>query len=172
LLNLINKIKKRFLPIYYSFFFEIGRGCLFGNISFAGKEKNSIKIGNNVTIFRYTELCGKKNLPIIIGDGTFINQQCVIRPNIKIGRHVSIGPGVMLLSDSHEIGPSEMRAGKSIYPPIHIGDGCWIGANSTIIGNVKVGKGTIIGAGSLVNKNCEPDSLYAGVPARFIKKLK
>lgn len=77
----------------------------------------------------------------------------------------------MMVTDSHEIGNEEKRAGTPYFPKISIGDGCWIGANSTILGGVNIGKGTIIGAGSLVNKDCEPNSLYAGVPAKLIKRI-
>lgn len=66
---------------------------------------------------------------------------------------------------------SEKRAGRQIFRPIEVGDGCWIGANATILPGVKIGKGCIIAAGAVVNKNCEPDYLYAGVPARPVKKL-
>jgi acetyltransferase-like isoleucine patch superfamily enzyme len=169
--NFFVKVSNRVRAICYSFFYNVGSGCNFGNISFASRERSSIKVGDKVTIWRHTELCGKPALPITIDNGTFINQRCVIRPNVTIGKNVNIAPGVMLLSDTHEIGSSEKRAGTSIYPPINIKDGCWIGANSTILGNVTIGKGTIIAAGSIVNKDCEPNSLYAGVPAKLVKKL-
>ena len=70
------------------------------------------------------------------------------------------------MSDTHEIGDSSRRAGASKYPSINIGDGCWIGANSLILGGFTIGEGTIIAAGSVVIKNCEPNSLYAGVPGK------
>lgn len=75
------------------------------------------------------------------------------------------------MTDTHKIANSNRRAGESQFLPINIGDGCWIGAGSTILGGVTIGKGTIIGAGSVVNKDCEANSLYAGVPAKFIKRL-
>ncbi|MGI8349396.1 acyltransferase [Niallia circulans] len=170
-MNFLNRIKSSVLSRRYSKAFNIGNNFSFGEITLVGRQKDCINIGNNVTILRYTEILGKPELPIYIGDNTYINQRCVIRPNTKIGRRVSIGPGVMLMTDTHLVGSPKRRAGKSINPPIIIEDGCWIGAHSTVLGNVTIGKGTIIGAGSVVNKDCEPNSLYAGVPARFVKKL-
>ena len=64
-----------------------------------------------------------------------------------------------------------MRAGKTIYKPIFIGNGCWIGANSIILPGVTIGDGCIIGAGSVVNKDCDSNCLYAGNPAKKIKTL-
>ena len=51
-----------------------------------------------------------------------------------------------------------------------IEDDVWIGANCTILDGVRIAKGCIIGAGSVVSKSTEPFGIYAGVPARLIKK--
>ncbi|MCR4913326.1 MAG: acyltransferase [Lactobacillus sp.] len=55
--------------------------------------------------------------------------------------------------------------------PVKIDDGCWIGANVTILPGVHIGKGCVIGAGAVVNKDCEPNGVYVGVPAKRIKDL-
>ena len=57
------------------------------------------------------------------------------------------------------------------YGKIEIKDNCFIGANSTILPNVTIGPNSIVGAGSLVRSNIEPNSVYAGVPARRICSL-
>lgn len=54
--------------------------------------------------------------------------------------------------------------------PILIEDDVWIGSGATIMSGVRVGKGAVIAAGSLVTKNVEPYSIVAGIPAKFIKK--
>ena len=54
---------------------------------------------------------------------------------------------------------------------VKIGKGVWIGANVTILPGVTIGDGCIIAAGAVVNKNCEANSLYAGVPAVKVKTL-
>lgn len=61
--------------------------------------------------------------------------------------------------------------GEGYTFPTLIKDGCWVGANVTIIPGVTIGEGCIIAAGAVVTKNCEPDGLYAGVPAKRIKDL-
>jgi len=55
---------------------------------------------------------------------------------------------------------------------IVIGDEVWIGTSVTILHNVKIGRYSVIGAGSVVTKDIEPYSVYAGVPARKIRDLK
>lgn len=127
-----------------------------------------IAIGNRVVIRRYTELCG----PITIGDGTRINRDVYLRPNTDIGREVSIGPYAKLVTDAHEIQDLKRRAGASYYKPIIVGDGAWIGAGAIILGGVKIGRGAIIGAGSVVTKDVPADCVYAGNPAKLIRRLK
>lgn len=54
---------------------------------------------------------------------------------------------------------------------VKINDGVWIGGGAIICPGVTIGKGCVIAAGSVVIKNCEPDCIYAGNPAKLIKKL-
>ena len=113
---------------------------------------------------------------ISIGKDSFVNQFCKFyvggtEQSIKIGNNCRIAMEVSFICITHEIGSSESRAGADVSFPIKIGDGCWIGARSTILPGVTIGNGCIIAAGSVVNKDCESNSLYAGVPARKIKDL-
>lgn len=78
---------------------------------------------------------------------------------------------VSFINSSHEIGDSTRRASNNISDAILIGDGCWIGANVTILPGVSIGDGCIIGAGSVVTKDCKSNTLYAGCPAKEIRKL-
>lgn len=155
----------------YSFRQNIGKDCYFQKIVFFRCERKSVTIGDLVMIGRHTELHATRKLPIRIGNSTGINHRCIISPNTIIGNHVGVGPGVAFMTDSHEIGDQNKRVGTTSFPRIEIGDGCWIGANVTILGGVTIGAGTIIAAGALVNKNCEPNCLYGGVPAVLIKRL-
>lgn len=63
------------------------------------------------------------------------------------------------------------RAGPSTQEPITVQEGTWIGARSTILPGVTIGAGVIVAAGSVVTRDCDPHSLYAGVPARKIRSL-
>jgi acetyltransferase-like isoleucine patch superfamily enzyme len=53
---------------------------------------------------------------------------------------------------------------------ISLGDGCWIAFNSVILGRVKIGKQSVVGANSVVTKDVSPFSVVVGNPARVIKK--
>ena len=58
-----------------------------------------------------------------------------------------------------------------IIKPIKIGDNVYIGTGCIILPGVTIGDNVIIGAGSIVTKDCKSNSVYAGIPARYIKSL-
>lgn len=97
----------------------------------------------------------------------FENQQA----DVVVGRNSGIGVGTTLCTTSHELGDRSRRFGKTTGGAIVIGEGVWVGANVTILPGVTIGDGSVIAAGAVVTKNCEPDGLYAGVPAKLIRKL-
>jgi maltose O-acetyltransferase len=107
---------------------------------------------------------------LILGKNVFINGGTIFecRSIISIGDSVKIGYNCLIIdAENHSIDGFE----NPINRPIVIEDNCWIAANVTILPGVTIGKNTIIAAGSIVNKNVLPNSIYGGVPARFIKKI-
>lgn len=109
--------------------------------------------------------------PITIGERCFIQQCCTFfgRGGIDIGNDVFIGPKVNLITINHDIDPDNRSAtyGRRIV----IEDKVWIGINPTILPGVRIGYGSIVGAGSVVTKDVEPMTVVAGNPARVIKKI-
>ncbi|HEX7415093.1 MAG TPA: acyltransferase [Bacteroidia bacterium] len=90
---------------------------------------------------------------------------------IKIGENVMIAPHCVFAAGNHEYRNLDLpmiQAGSFSNGPIIIEDDVWIGANCTISDNVKIGKGTIISANSLVNKDIEPYSIAGGVPCKIL----
>lgn len=125
---------------------------------------------------RINSKCFFSTSSIQIGERSFINRFCQVQDGLMggglfIGKNCFVSFNVVFCLVSHEIGTSEQRAGQRICGDIHVCDGTWIGCNVTIMPNVTIGKGCIIAAGSLVNKNCEDNCMYAGVPAKLIKRL-
>lgn len=86
---------------------------------------------------------------------------------IVIGSHCDIGHNVTIITGSHQFGDRHRRAGPGYASPIHIGDGTWIGARTTILAGVVIGSGCMIAAGSLVTENIPDNSFAAGVPAKI-----
>jgi len=110
---------------------------------------------------------------LTIGDHCYFNVGSTFELGeaVTIGRWVTFGPEVMVLTSSHEIGDHGHRCAEHDRAPIVIGDGVWVGARATILPGVTVGAGAVVGASSLVVADVEPDTLVAGVPARVIRQL-
>lgn len=112
---------------------------------------------------------------VSIGTETWVGPNCCFYTHhdvpILIGRNCDIAPDVRFVTGSHEIGPAVRRAGTGCAKAIQIGDGCWVGVGVTLLGGVKIGRGSILAAGSVVTKDVPEDCVAAGVPARVIRKL-
>ncbi|MCH1627131.1 acyltransferase [Ferdinandcohnia quinoae] len=117
--------------------------------------------------------CYFESNKVIIGENSFVNSKCHFENEdfVEIGRNCSIAFQVVFCANSHKFGSANQRAGEHISLPIKIGDGCWIGARVMILPGVTIGDGCIIAAGSVVTKDCEPNGIFAGVPAKRIKDL-
>ena len=103
-----------------------------------------------------------------------INYNCVILDTspVNLGENIFIAPGVCIACAGHSIDPSQRAEGISTSKPIVIERDVWIGANAVICGGVTIGHGSVIGAGSVVNKDIPPMSVAAGTPCRVIRKIR
>ena len=134
----------------------------------AGIKKISVK---KSAIHARCYISGKN---IEIKEGSYINKECLLDAkggNITIGKNVGIGYRCQLLTTNHSYTDKIKRTGKVIASDITIGDGCWIGAGSIINPGVTIGDGCVIASGSVVTRDCISNGLYAGVPAKMIKRL-
>ena len=115
----------------------------------------------------YTD-CGKN---IKIGKNVFINSCCRFQDQggITIGNNVLIGHNTTIATLNHDFNP--LKRGNLTPQQVIIGDNVWIGADCTILPGVKIEDGAIIGAGSVVTKNVTKNCIFAGNPAKMIKKL-
>lgn len=112
-------------------------------------------------------------LNISIGDHFYANHNCTILDGAKVtfGDHVFIGPNCVFSTAGHPI-DGEMRVtGLEIALPITVGDAVWIGANTTVLPGVSIGGNTIIGAGSVVNKDVPSNVIAAGNPCKVIRAI-
>lgn len=113
---------------------------------------------------------------VTIGEGCWIGLGCTFYTSktghIVIGDCCDIAPQVAFMCGSHEIGGPERRAGEGIADSIVVGEGCWIGIRTTLLGGARVGASSIVGAGSLLLPADYPnDFLVAGIPAKPKKGL-
>lgn len=113
------------------------------------------------------------NSGIYLGEGTFINYDCIMLNGgeIHIGKHTLIGPRCQLYTPEHPMDYVERREPKETSHPIHIGDDCWLCGNVTVCPGVTIGDRCIIAAGSVVTRDIPSDSMAAGCPAVVKKRL-
>lgn len=120
-------------------------------------------IGDDVAIWHGVTLSPGN----IIGDGCRIHAGSFLEL-VTLDKRVFIGPGVVFTDDPHPLNPSpRIHFGGAI-----VGDEAVIGANATILPHIRIGKHTVIGAGSVVTKDVPAGEVWVGNPAKFLKKAK
>ena len=110
---------------------------------------------------------------ISIGNNFYTNHNCTILDGAKVtfGDNVFIAPNVVFSSAGHAIDAEQRAKGLEIALPINVGDDVWIGANVSVLPGVSIGSNTIIGAGSVVNKDIPEGVIAAGIPCKVIRKI-
>ena len=140
------------------------------NIGIGSKLQNKVTVSGNVIIGEYTT---------ISGPNTFIYSRINA---IKIGNYCSIAPGVYIQEFYHDYNrPSSYYIYRNIFNEniqndiyskgqITIEDDVWIGANTIILSGITIGRGAVIGAGSVITKDIPQYTIAAGNPCRIIKQ--
>jgi acetyltransferase-like isoleucine patch superfamily enzyme len=129
------------------------------------------EIGHHSTIEDFT-LVNNAMGPVTIGNHVFVGASNVIIGPVTLHDHIITAQHVVLSGMDHgfeQVG-TPFRYQPCTVSEIVIGEGCWIGANAVITSGVRVGKYSIIAAGSVVTKDVPPYSLSGGNPARLLKQ--
>lgn len=145
-----------------------------------------LDIGKGVVLAGMPRVLGHRNLRkmLKVGQGCWFNVGCTleVRAPLTLGENVRFGPEVMILTLTHEIGPSVLtddlehadftgRAGPLNPRPVSIGDNAWIGARATILPGVSIGAGAVVAAGAVVTKDVDSNTSVGGVPAVLLQQL-
>ncbi len=110
---------------------------------------------------------------MVIGARSWIGQGCFLHSagGITIGVRVGVGPGVQILTSTHEL-PADRSVpimdGPLRFAPVVLGDGCDVGVGAIVLPGVTVGRGAQIGAGAVVTRDVPEYAIAAGVPARVV----
>jgi maltose O-acetyltransferase len=133
------------------------------------------RIGERAAIYGVIEMEGQgriaKNLSVGVNCMFTTPLYLNLNAPITIGSDVVIGHHVIIITDDHEIGPPWHRCGDRKARPVVIEDGVWIGARVTLLPGVTIGRGSVVAAGAVVNKDVPPNTLVGGVPARILRTL-
>jgi acetyltransferase-like isoleucine patch superfamily enzyme len=138
---------------------------------FVGKKSKFFQLGEHSEVRRLTDIqvgggfsLGAKS---VVGVGSVIEAF----GSVRIGDGVLMGPHVKIFSSTHEYGaPGDLHK-PLIEGEVVIGNDVWVGAGAIIATGVTIGDNVVIGANAFVNSDVPSNSVYAGSPARFIKKI-
>lgn len=114
----------------------------------------------------------KISTDLIAAENVFIGEGCRICPRVQLGRYVMLGPDVTITGSDHRFdiaGIPMIYAGRPPLNPTVIEDDVWIGHGVVIMAGVRIGRGAIVAAQSVVTHDVPAYEIYAGVPARKIK---
>ena len=110
---------------------------------------------------------------ITIGEGSFLNRGCYLMDcaPIALGKHVFMGPDCGVYTAVHPFDAANRNTGLEKALPVTIEDEVWLGGHVTILPGVTIGRGSIIGAGSVVTKDVPAGVVAAGNPCKVLRAL-
>lgn len=169
---------------------QFGKGLrVRGHIQLQVRKGGKVKLGDNVVISSGNNanpmgrnICSSirvhEGATLIIGNNFGMSSGCLwVSQGVSIGNNVKIGALTIITdTDAHSMNPVLRANPKTDFAnarkaPIVIKDNAFIGANCFICKGVTIGENSIVGAGSVVTKSVPDNEIWAGNPARFIKKL-
>jgi acetyltransferase-like isoleucine patch superfamily enzyme len=150
-----------------------GDGCVFEE-GVRVFHPDRVWIGAGVYVGHDAILKGYHAGTLVIDDGAWIGQQCFFHAagDLRIGRHVGVGPGVKIITSTHA------EAGRSVpilhsplaFAPVVIEDDADIGVGAILLPGVTVGRGAQVGAGAVVTRDVPAYAVVAGNPARVLRE--
>jgi acetyltransferase-like isoleucine patch superfamily enzyme len=138
-------------------------------------ESPGIQLGRDVSVNDGVVINANRGR-VILGDRSWLGPFCLVYGNggVTIGRDVLMAGHSSINTVSHSIDRCDIPVNDQpvLIDPVVIEDDVWIGLNAVILQGVTIGRGTIVGAGAVVNKSIPAWSIAVGVPARVIGRRK
>lgn len=161
-------------------FGRLGAGGFYAAISLRATARcwRQVRIGPASMVERDTHFHSNDDGPglrIVVRESCFIGPNCFFSAGeqIEIAQDCTIGAACHLLAAGHEIDRpttrSYARAPVISYGRMRLGANTWVGVGSTVVGDVQIGFGSILAAGSLLKQSLPPLCMAAGHPARVVK---
>lgn len=110
---------------------------------------------------------------IEIGENFYTNHDCIILDGAKVrfGDNVFIAPHCIFSTAGHPLDTEQRNRGLEYAYPIRVGDNVWFGASVTVLPGVTIGSNTVIGAGSVVNRDIPDGVVAVGNPCRVLRTI-
>lgn len=126
-----------------------------------------MNLGKDIVIYGGFEIRSPWN--IYIGDGTIIGDNSILdgRNEIMIGKNVNFSTGVWIWTEQHDYN-HPLFAPNNKGGKVVIGERTWISSRVSVLPNIEIAEGCVVGTGAVVTHNCEAFGLYVGIPAKKI----
>lgn len=110
---------------------------------------------------------------IEIGENFYTNHNCVILDGAKVtfGNNIFIAPNCTFSTAGHPLDAQQRNQGLEYAYPITVGDNVWFGASVTVLPGVTIGSNTVIGAGSVVNRDIPSGVIALGTPCKVLREI-
>jgi acetyltransferase-like isoleucine patch superfamily enzyme len=149
-----------------------------------GKD-TTLSIGRHTTIADFTVItlgndennAGGVRSGLYIGDDTYIGEQNNLRAGggvIRIGNKCLLSQAISVIASNHSIALRDVPIRDQPWDTTHVGvtieDDVWIGCNAVLLPGVRVGRGAVVAAGSVVTRDVPDYTIVGGVPAKVLKQ--
>ncbi|MDD3827063.1 MAG: acyltransferase [Anaerolineae bacterium] len=145
----------------------IGEGCFLD----ANTPQGRIELQDDVWLSRGSLIVAGES-EVVVGPVTYVGHRCLMygHAGIRIGRDVLLANDVQLICGNHTFARRDVpiRAQPTEGKPIVVEDDVWLGASAIVLGGVTIGRGSVVGAGSVVTRSLPPYSIARGVPAQIV----
>jgi acetyltransferase-like isoleucine patch superfamily enzyme len=133
-----------------------------------------VHVGSRSSIYRGCIIQTGQHGSVRIGENTHIQPRCIFSAflsPIRIGAGVQVAPNSSFYSYDHGTAPGPLMIDQPLRTKggIEIGDDVWIGVGAIVLDGVRIGRGAVIGAGSVVKKDVPPNGIAVGNPAVTVK---
>jgi acetyltransferase-like isoleucine patch superfamily enzyme len=158
---------------------RLGAHCFVGDrvLIFQRKDGGPVELGDRVYIYRDTIIETGLGGYLTVGNQSSIHPRCQLNANvapIQIGSGVMIAPNCAFYSYDHGLAPDRPVRHQPLHTkgPIVISDEAWVGVGATVLSGVRIGKGAVIGAASVLTNDVPDNAIAVGSPARVVKMRK
>ena len=163
--------------------FSYGAGCTIGvGANIIVRREATLRLGTKCAIGRYVELGPDREIEI--GSETSIQDRSIILGDVTFGRYCTLAPNVYISSGRHwfDLHPHELIKDQDRFvladaallknrsKLVTVEDDCWLGINTVVMPGVTIGKGSVVGANSVVTADIEPYTVVAGAPAKLLRR--
>ena len=153
LIRLDRAFRLRWRRLYFRLVLaEVGRGCDFAS-NLVVQGHRFIHLGRKVNINDQVVLQAGEGSRLIIGD------------------EVTVSFGAQIMTGRYPLGADGHERSVHLYETVEIEPGAWIGARAIVLPGVRVGRSSIVAAGSVVTKDVPPRVIVSGAPAAIVRKL-